>query len=307
VFGLRFLRDRELARVWRGIAVALLIWAVTFPWSALADWRTPKLPPAFDPSAIRDRLARVESAEISRACGNIVWPWAYRGAVGRELAMKSYGLHRASRAWARAMARRLLEGAMIDTATKVSGTKVECDPATAAPIYLVAFHERGRGLEYGDRTTYALLRFDIGAVVLFDAEAPLGMIEMSDRADSLWAALAAPMEDDPRLRGPRPAASPAEAHSPPYREGVDGLPQVLIQTPPAYPMDARTKDVDGLVLIEAKVDTAGSVADAVVLRGPSELRDAALEAVWTWRFKPATSGGHPITVWVMVPVNFKLK
>src|SRR5262249_12991949 len=123
-----FVRHRSRASIRREIAIALLVWGVTFPGVTSADSRAPKLPPACNPSAIRERLARIESADISRACGNIVMPWAYRGHVGRELAMRSYGLHRAGREWSRALARRLLQGTTIDTATKASGTRIECDP-----------------------------------------------------------------------------------------------------------------------------------------------------------------------------------
>jgi outer membrane biosynthesis protein TonB len=43
-----------------------------------------------------------------------------------------------------------------------------------------------------------------------------------------------------------------------------------------------------------------------VRTGPPVLREAALEAIWQWRFQPAMDGGRPIGVWAMIPVNFKL-
>jgi protein TonB len=37
-----------------------------------------------------------------------------------------------------------------------------------------------------------------------------------------------------------------------------------------------------------------------------EVDQSATEAVQRWRFAPARRGGEPITVWVLIPVEFRL-
>ena len=256
----------------------------------------------YDPGAIRERLSSVESAEISRACGNISSPWAYRGPVGRHRSMESYGVHHADGAWAQAVASYLLLAPAVDTATKVPSVEAPCDPKEALPIYLLRFHAK-------ERTTFALLRFDIGAVVLFDAEAPLGMIPMGAIADSLWAALADRLDDDPLLRGQRPepqALGPSAKWTGTY-VFVDELPEVLKKVPPRYPLAARFSEIEGVVFIQALVGTDGRVRDAFVISGAPGLRDAALEAIWKWMFKPARAAGKLTAVWVAIPVKFTLR
>ena len=256
----------------------------------------------YDPGAIRERLSSVESADISRACGNISSPWAYRGPVGRHRSMESYGLHHADGAWAQAMASYLLLAPTVDTATKVPSVEAPCDPKEALPIYLLRFHAK-------ERTTFALLRFDIGAVLLFDAEAPLGMIPMGALADTLWAALADRLDDDPLLRGQRPepkAPGPSEKWTGTY-VFVDELPEVLKKVPPRYPLAARFSEIEGVVFVQALVGTDGRIRDAFVISGAPALRDAALEAIWKWTFKPARAEGKLTAVWVAIPVKFTLR
>ncbi len=52
------------------------------------------------------------------------------------------------------------------------------------------------------------------------------------------------------------------------------------------------------------VDEAGEVQDLKVLRGHPLLNDAALEAVWEWRYGPTTLNGKPVSVVSNVAINF---
>jgi protein TonB len=53
----------------------------------------------------------------------------------------------------------------------------------------------------------------------------------------------------------------------------------------------------------------GRVGEVVVERsaGHSDLDLAAVEAIKRWRFEPARRGRQVVTVWAMMPIEFKLK
>jgi len=258
----------------------------------------PPRPAGCDPAAVRERLAEVGSAEISRACGNISMPWAYRGPSGRDMAMQTSGKRSGGREWSRGFAAQLLAAGPVDTASKFHSTRLACDSSTA-PVYFVKLRER-------KRETSVLLRFDVGEALLFDAGEPLGMIRMAGRADSLWAALADRLDDDPLLRGSRPAPLQSRADS--AKEiYVEKMPEVIHRVAPRYPESARQHGIEGIVWLLALVGKDGAVHDAVVVDGPNELRDAALAAAWQWTFKPATASHAPVSVWVGAPVKFTLR
>ena len=84
------------------------------------------------------------------------------------------------------------------------------------------------------------------------------------------------------------------------------VPEAIEKAPPAYPDEARRQLVDGIVWVQALIGVEGRVHDAVVRSGPPALRDASLEAVWQWQFKPARADGHTLAVWVLIPVKFTL-
>ena len=255
----------------------------------------------YEPDSLLVRLADIDSADVARACGNICAPWAYRGPLGREQSMRSYGRHHAGGAEARALAGYLLRTNKVDTASKIPSTTVPCEPAAAKPVYLVSFHGHGED-------TFALLRFDIGAALFFDAEDPLGMVMMGTDGDSLWASLGALLDNDPLLRRDRPRPPPgttADALKGDY-VSVDTLPEVTKRVRPTYPSVARVMELSGVVVIQALVGKDGAVKDAFVITGHPVFRDDALEAIWQWRFKPGIYRGDPVPVWVAIPVRFTL-
>jgi protein TonB len=251
-----------------------------------------------DPAALRARLAVLDSMDVSRACGNMYVPWAYRGPSGRHLVMRSYGRHRSDSLHARALADLLISGQTIDTTSKASSREVPCEPGSGRPVYLVGFHAP-------TRSTFAVLNFDYGNAVFFDAEEPLGMVTMGPSGDSLWAALAELLVDDPLLRAPRPAPVPTDSTQRGWID-IDKLPRSIYRVNPAYPTAALKQRVSGSVVVQVKVGVQGAVRDAVVVSGPSLLRDAALAAVWQWHFDPAVEQGKPIEVWIPVPIRFTL-
>jgi len=79
---------------------------------------------------------------------------------------------------------------------------------------------------------------------------------------------------------------------------------------PSYPPVARTKKVQGTVILSILVSERGDVADVKILReagGSAGLTEAAVAAARKWKFRPAVKEGKRVKVWVTYPVAFKLE
>lgn len=76
---------------------------------------------------------------------------------------------------------------------------------------------------------------------------------------------------------------------------------------PAYPPAAQAAGIQGVVILEARIDVDGRVYDAKVLRSIPELDEAALEAVRQWEFTPTEVNGVLVPVIMTVTVNFSLQ
>jgi protein TonB len=83
----------------------------------------------------------------------------------------------------------------------------------------------------------------------------------------------------------------------------------LHNPPPAYPLSARRKGIEGRVLVRAEVSKEGTCRRVALkaTSGDERLDRATLEAVRGWRFVPARRGEQSVVAWVEVPVSFKLK
>jgi TonB family protein len=73
---------------------------------------------------------------------------------------------------------------------------------------------------------------------------------------------------------------------------------------PVYPPDAQANGIQGVVIIEALIDTNGKVVDARVLRSIPALDAAALGAVKQWEFTPTLVNGVPANILMTTTVNF---
>jgi protein TonB len=70
---------------------------------------------------------------------------------------------------------------------------------------------------------------------------------------------------------------------------------------------AQAARVQGVVIIEALINSIGDVVHARVLRGQPLLDQAAIEAVQQWQFTPTVVKGVPTPVIMTVTVNFVLE
>jgi protein TonB len=91
-------------------------------------------------------------------------------------------------------------------------------------------------------------------------------------------------------------------------EVPDTWPELIASTKPAYPPLAARQRLGGTVFLRVLVDEAGVVRDVQVLRGIKPdlgLDAAAVAAVKSWRYKPATKDGVRVKVWFTQPVKFE--
>lgn len=75
---------------------------------------------------------------------------------------------------------------------------------------------------------------------------------------------------------------------------------------PVYPAEARDARVQGVVIIEMRVEPDGSVGDAQIVRSIPLLDQAALDAVKQWQFAPTLLNGAPVPVIMTVTIQFSL-
>jgi TonB family protein len=75
---------------------------------------------------------------------------------------------------------------------------------------------------------------------------------------------------------------------------------------PVYPLLAQQSDVQGSVVLHARVNKDGIVQALKVISGPDILTTAALEAVKQWRFKPHYESGEAVATETRITVNFTI-
>jgi protein TonB len=111
------------------------------------------------------------------------------------------------------------------------------------------------------------------------------------------------------VAGPAPIA-PAPPELPELGTWVytDELPVPVTTPAPVYSDLAQQAGVEGLVVVHALVGKDGRVVDARVdaRRSIPLLNESALAAARRWVFKPALANGHPVAVWVAIPMRFSL-
>lgn len=103
-----------------------------------------------------------------------------------------------------------------------------------------------------------------------------------------------------------PMAGTAWASQPIRIEGDVQPPQVLHKAPPEYPESARKEKLEGTTVVKAVINEQGKVQDPAVetSSGHESLDEAAVDAVSTWTFKPATLKGKPVPVFYSITIRF---
>jgi periplasmic protein TonB len=81
---------------------------------------------------------------------------------------------------------------------------------------------------------------------------------------------------------------------------------LLSRTLPQYPAIPRAAHIQGVVVLQATISKAGLIENLRVISGPPMLRQAAIDAVQTWRYKPYLLNGDPVEVETTINVVFNL-
>jgi protein TonB len=89
---------------------------------------------------------------------------------------------------------------------------------------------------------------------------------------------------------------------------VDVPPRLTSQEMPAYTKRARRKGQEGTVALNLLIDERGMVSDLRLKRTipDSDLNEAVLDIIRTWRFDPARKAGVPVSVWKPVTIEFSI-
>lgn len=75
---------------------------------------------------------------------------------------------------------------------------------------------------------------------------------------------------------------------------------------PKYPVKAKKAKIQGEVVLHAVISKEGHIESLHVVSGPAMLRNSALNAVRTWRYKPYVHNGHPVAVDTNINVIYQL-
>jgi periplasmic protein TonB len=84
-------------------------------------------------------------------------------------------------------------------------------------------------------------------------------------------------------------------------------PSPISNPQPAYPADAKAAGIEGTVVVKYVVTETGAVTNIQIVRGPPELHAAVLAAMRTWRFRPATLDGQPVSVSRVIRFPFRIR
>jgi TonB family protein len=103
---------------------------------------------------------------------------------------------------------------------------------------------------------------------------------------------------------PPPPATPAPV---PLNENI-APPRKIKDVHPVYPKPAQDAGVQGRVVLESLITTAGCIARAEVRKGVrTDLDLEAMKAVSGWQFTPTLLNGSPVEVIMTVTVQFSLQ
>ena len=143
-------------------------------------------------------------------------------------------------------------------------------------------------------------------------EKPVLVVGISMSSTSSAGSFAAPVGNTLYGKTEDKAADPTEvkpysapSYVPIYK--VDAPPSVASEVKIPYPEEARRAGVEGTVTLSITVDATGAVVKAKVLSGPGYgLDEAALKAIWKFKFHPATKNGEPVSTEMKYAYTFLL-
>lgn len=148
--------------------------------------------------------------------------------------------------------------------------------------------------------------------------------------DAMDAQLNAPSRISPEMKRPVPSEEAPSGFTPVSMEGSGAAPilgsakhvnvvpvssrvsagvaqgLLIRKIEPVYPQIAKTSRESGTVVMSAVITKSGAIGDLHVVSGPPMLRQAALDAVKQWRYRPYMLNNQPVEVETTVSVVFNL-
>jgi protein TonB len=86
----------------------------------------------------------------------------------------------------------------------------------------------------------------------------------------------------------------------------DAPPRPIKLTKPQYPQEAFIKKIEGQVVVQIVIDSAGRVVSAKIMSSIPALDAAAIACVKEWIFAPAMKHGRPVSTIATAPVRFQI-
>ena len=171
--------------------------------------------------------------------------------------------------------------------------------------------------DYSDALVYKNILLRMKANLETDPAAKRAMLAEADALRNRAMELKKTTGQDAMVFVPAPGQPPPPPPPPPPAQQVDGRaplrvggnikpPRKVMDVKPVYPPDAQAAGVQGVVILEATIDTAGNIFEARILRGQPLLDQAALDAVKQWQFQPTMLNNELVPVIMTVTVNFTL-
>ena len=73
-----------------------------------------------------------------------------------------------------------------------------------------------------------------------------------------------------------------------------------------YPRDAQQDGLEADIIVHCLVGVDGRVHEVAIVRGNPGFNGAVVDAVSEYEFKPARRKGAAVSVWVIIPMHFRL-
>jgi TonB family protein len=97
------------------------------------------------------------------------------------------------------------------------------------------------------------------------------------------------------------------ASSPVAVSASDAAGRLMESRTPIYPPAAKASGISGTVELEATISKDGTVKDLRIVSGPAQLREAAVNSVRTWHYRPFMLNNEPTEVQTTINVVFSLR
>ena len=99
---------------------------------------------------------------------------------------------------------------------------------------------------------------------------------------------------------------PAQSKTKPSAPAALTIGRLISKIEPIYPADALRQRISGSVKLHIVLGADGRVETATVADGPTQLSNAALQAVKQWRYEPTLLGTAPVEAEEDITVIFRI-